>query len=169
MNKLTKFLSVAVLSLIALSSTAQQKFGHVDSESLFYAMPEVKTIQTQLQTKSKEYETQLKTLYTQYETIIADIEENGNSYMQAVLEQKYKDAYGLEERIVALEEKAQEELVKLETKLFQPVEQKAYQAIQEVAAANGYTYVLDSSLGVFLVLPEVDDITNLVKSKLGIY
>jgi len=164
-----KFLSVAVLSLIALSSTAQQKFGHVDSESLFYAMPEVKTIQTQLQTKSKEYETQLKTLYTQYETIIADIEENGNSYMQAVLEQKYKDAYGLEERIVALEEKAQEELVKLETKLFQPVEQKAYQAIQEVAAANGYTYVLDSSLGVFLVLPEVDDITNLVKSKLGIY
>ena len=89
--------------------------------------------------------------------------------MQAVLEQKYKDAYGLEERIVALEEKAQEELVKLETKLFQPVEQKAYQAIQEVAAANGYTYVLDSSLGVFLVLPEVDDITNLVKSKLGIY
>ncbi|MDA9952485.1 OmpH family outer membrane protein [Chitinophagales bacterium] len=169
MNKLMKFLSVAVLSLIALSSTAQQKFGHVDSESLFYAMPEVKTIQTQLQTKSKEYETQLKTLYTQYETIIADIEENGNSYMQAVLEQKYKDAYGLEERIVALEEKAQEELVKLETKLFQPVEQKAYQAIQEVAAANGYTYVLDSSLGVFLVLPEVDDITNLVKSKLGIY
>ena len=164
-----KFLSVAVLSLIALSSTAQQKFGHVDSESLFYAMPEVKTIQTQLRTKSKEYETQLKTLYTQYETIIADIEENGNSYMQAVLEQKYKDAYGLEERIVALEEKAQEELVKLETKLFQPVEQKAYQAIQEVAAANGYTYVLDSSLGVFLVLPEVDDITNLVKSKLGIY
>ena len=164
-----KFLSVAVLSLIALSSTAQQKFGHVDSESLFYAMPEVKTIQTQLQTKSKEYETQLKTLYTQYETIIADIEENGNSYMQAILEQKYKDAYGLEERIVALEEKAQEELVKLETKLFQPVEQKAYQAIQEVAAANGYTYVLDSSLGVFLVLPEVDDITNLVKSKLGIY
>ena len=164
-----KFLSVAVLSLVALSSTSQQKFGHVDSESLFYSMPEVKTIQTQLQTKSKEYENQLKTLYTQYETIIADIEENGNSYMQAVLEQKYKDAYGLEERIVALEEKAQEELVKLETKLFQPVEQKAYQAIQDVAAANGYTYVLDSSLGVFLVLPEVDDITNLVKSKLGIY
>lgn len=164
-----KFLSVAVLSLVALSLNAQQKFGHVDSESLFYSMPEVKTIQTQLQTKSKEYETQLKTLYTQYETIIADIEENGSSYMQAVLEQKYKDAYGLEERIVALEEKAQEELVKLETKLFQPVEQKAYQAIQDVAAANGYTYVLDSSLGVFLVLPEVDDITNLVKSKLGIY
>ena len=55
-----KFLSVAVLSLVALSSTAQQKFGHVDSESLFYSMPEVKTIQTQLQTKSKEYENQSK-------------------------------------------------------------------------------------------------------------
>lgn len=164
-----KFLSVAVLTVIALSATAQQKFGHVDSESLFYAMPEVKTIQAQLQSKSKEYEAQLKTLYTQYEGIIADIESNGANYMQAVLEQKYKDAYGLEERIVALEEKAQEDLVNLETKLFQPVEQKAYQAIQDVAKANGYVYVLDSSLGVFLVLPESDDLTNMVKSKLGIY
>lgn len=169
MNKLIKILSVAVLTLVAVTSNAQQKFGHVDTESLFYAMPEVKTIQTQLQTKSKEYENQLKTLYTQYENIIADIEKNGQTYMQAVLEQKYKDAYGLEERIVALEEKAQTDLVNLETKLFQPVEQKAYNAIQEVAKANGYNYVIDSSLGVFLVLPDGDDLTNLVKAKLGIY
>jgi outer membrane protein len=169
MNKLMKLLSVAVLTVIALSATAQQKFGHVDSESLFYAMPEVKAIQTQLQNKSKEYENQLTALYTQYENIIADIESNGANYMQAVLEQKYKDAYGLEERIVALEKKAQEDLVNLETKLFQPVEQKAYQAIQSVANANGYAYVLDSSLGVFLVLPESDDLTNMVKTALGIY
>ena len=169
MNKLIKILSVTVLTLVALTSHAQQKFGHVDTQSLFYAMPEVKSIQTQLQNKSKEYENQLKTLYTQYENIITDIETNGATYMQAVLEQKYKDAYGLEERIVALEEKAQNELVNLETKLFQPVEQKAYDAIQEVARVNGYTYVLDSSLGVFLVLPEGDDLTNLVKAKLGIY
>jgi outer membrane protein len=169
MNKLIKILSVAVLTLVAVTSNAQQKFGHVDTESLFYAMPEVKAIQTQLQNKSKEYENQLKTLYTQYENIIGDIEANGPTYMQAVLEQKYKDAYGLEERIVALEEKAQAELVNLETKLFQPVEQKAYNAIQEVAQANGYAYVIDSSLGVFLVLPEGDDLTNLVKAKLNIY
>ena len=89
--------------------------------------------------------------------------------MQAVLEKKYKDAYDLEERIVALEEKAQDELVKLEAKLFQPVELKAYEAIQTVAQENGYSYVIDSSLGVFLVLPESDDLTNLVKTHLGIY
>ncbi|MCB0510184.1 MAG: OmpH family outer membrane protein, partial [Bacteroidetes bacterium] len=137
--------------------------------SLFYAMPEVKVIQTQLQNKSKEYENQLKTLYTQYENILTDIETNGASYMQAVLEQKYKDAYGLEERIMALEQKAQQDLTNLETKLLQPVEQKAYTAIQTVARTNGYTYVIDSSLGVFLVLPEADDLTNLVKTQLGIY
>ncbi len=169
MNKLLKSLSVAVLSLIAISATAQQKFGHVDTEALFYAMPEVKTVQTQLQAKSKEYETQLKNLYSQYDAIVTDIETNGATYMQAVLEKKYKDAYDLEERIVALEEKAQDELVKLEAKLFQPVELKAYEAIQTVAQENGYSYVIDSSLGVFLVLPESDDLTNLVKTHLGIY
>ncbi len=169
MNKLIKILSVVIFSIVAISASAQQKFGHVDTESLFYAMPEVKSIQTQLQNKSKEYENQLKTLYGQYETIITDIQNNGSTYMQAVLEQKYKDAYGLEERITALEQKAQEDLANLEAKLLQPVEQKAYNAIQTVATANGYSYIIDSSLGVFLVLPESDDLTNMVKTQLGIY
>jgi outer membrane protein len=169
MNKLFKLLSLSIFSLLSLSVSAQQKFGHVDTESLFYAMPEVKTIQTQLQAKSKEYENQLTILYSQYESIIKDLEANAPTYMQAVIEQKYKDAYTLEERIMALEQKAQDDLVNLETKLFQPVEQKAYAAIQTVAKANGYDYVIDSSLGVFLVLPDGDDLTNLVKSHLGIY
>lgn len=169
MNKLIKILSVVVFSLAAITSNAQQKFGHVDSEALFYAMPEVKTIQKKLEDKSKVYQQQLNTLYTQYETLVAYIEENGQTLMQAVLEQKYKEVMALEEKIIAAEKKAQEDLVNLETTLFQPVEQKAYQAIQDVAKANGYTYVLDSSLGVFLVLPEGDDLTNLVKAKLGIY
>lgn len=169
MNKLIKILSVAILTLSAVVSNAQQKFGHVDTESLFYAMPEVKSIQTQLQNKSKEYENQLNTLYTQYDNLLNDIQTNGGSYMQAVLEQKYKDAYALEERITTLQNKAQEDLANLEAKLLQPVEQKAYNAIQKVASANGYTYVLDSSLGVFLVLPDSDDLTNMVKSELGIY
>ncbi|MCB9255591.1 MAG: OmpH family outer membrane protein [Chitinophagales bacterium] len=168
MNKSIKIFSIVIFSVLAVFAKAQ-KFGHVDTESLFYAMPEVKVIQTQLQNKSKEYENQLKTLYTQYENILTDIETNGASYMQAVLEQKYKDAYGLEERIMALEQKAQQDLTNLETKLLQPVEQKAYTAIQTVARTNGYTYVIDSSLGVFLVLPEADDLTNLVKTQLGIY
>ncbi|MCD8528984.1 MAG: OmpH family outer membrane protein [Chitinophagales bacterium] len=169
MNKLIKILSIAVLTCGALFANAQQKFGHVDTEALFYAMPEVKSIQTQLQNKSKEYENQLNALYTQYDNLLTDIQNNGKSYMQAVLEQKYNDAYALEERITALQGKAQEDLGNLEAKLLQPVEQKAYAAIQKVAKANGYTYVLDSSLGVFLVLPDSDDLTNMVKSELGIY
>lgn len=169
MNKLIRILSVVIFSIIAFSASAQQKFGHVNTESLFYAMPEIKNIQTQLQNKSKEYENQLKSLYGQYETIVTDIQNNGPTYMQAVLEQKYNDAYALEERITALEKKAQEDIVNLEAKLLQPIEQKAMQAIQSVSKANGYTYVIDSSLGVFLVLPESDDLTNMVKSHLGIY
>ncbi len=170
MNKSIKLIAFVAFTFVGLVASAQtQKFGHVDTEALFYAMPEVKNIQSQLQSKSKEYENQLQSLYGQYETLINDIQTNGSTWMQAVLEQKYKDAYALEERVVALEKKAQEDLANLEAKLLQPVEQKAYNAIQQVATANGYSYVLDSSLGVFLVLPESDDLTNMVKSQLGIY
>jgi outer membrane protein len=168
MKSTIKFFALFACMLGALSLSAQQKFGHVNTQELFYAMPEVKTVQKQLETKGKEYEKQLTTMYTQYETLAKEIQEKGKTMMQAVLEAKYNELQQLEERIVLLEEKAQKELQAYEAKLLEPIEAKAFKAIQDVATANGYTYVIDSSLGVFLILPDADDLTAKVKTKLGI-
>lgn len=168
MKKLILILSVVMV--LSFSTTVNaQKFGHVNSQELFQKMPEVAALQNQLQAKSKEYENQLKTLYTQYQTIGADIQQNGSTYAQMVLEQKYKDAGALEQKITSIESAAQQELAKYEQSQLIPIEQKAIDAINRVANANGFTYVFDSSAGSLIVKPASDDITNMVKSELGIY
>ena len=45
---------------------------------------------------------------------------------------------------------------------------KVKDAVDSVAKENGYTYIFDSGTGVMLYMPEGDDVSNLVKKKLGI-
>lgn len=168
MKSTLKLLSISALIFCSLTLSAQTKIGHVNTQELFFGMPEVKTVQTQLEAKGKEFEKQLTVMYTQYETLVKEIQDKGKTMMQAVLEAKYKELDQLEERITILEEKAQKELMAYEAKLLEPIEAKAFKAIQDVSKELGYTYVLDSSMGVFLILPDSDDLTPKVKTKLGI-
>lgn len=168
MKKIILALSI-LLSLAFVNNANAQKFGHVNSQELFETMPEVKQLRTELTNKSKQYENQLQTLYTQYQTLVTDLQTNGANYTQMVLEQKYKEAAAMEDKITKIEAAAQEELAQYEATKLKPIEDKAFAAIQRVAKANGFTYVFDSSLGVLIVKPATDDITNLVKAELGIY
>ncbi|MGB1248692.1 MAG: OmpH family outer membrane protein [Chitinophagales bacterium] len=168
MKRLITIFAVAATMMLSFTANAQQKFGHVNSQEVFYSMPEVAAVEQELIAKGQALEAQIGILYTQYETLVVDIQENGPSWMQAVLEAKYNEVYLLEEKIMLAEEQAQTELYNMEMEKLAPIEEKAYNAIQAVASANGYTYVLDSSVGVFLVLPEGDDLTNMVKAHLGI-
>ncbi len=167
MKKLILMLSIA-MSLAFVNNVNAQKFGYVNTQELFDKMPEVANLQNQLVAKSKEYENQLKNLYTQYQSIATDIQNNGSTYTQLVLEQKYKEGAALEEKITNIEGAAQKELAKYEQTQLAPIEKKAYDAIQRVATANGYTYVFDGSTGVLIVKPASDDITNMVKMELGL-
>jgi outer membrane protein len=168
MKKMILALSI-VMSLVFVNNVnAQQKFGHVNTQVLFEKMPEVAALQGELTRKSKEYQTRMQTFYTQYQNLATDIQNNGPTYSQMVVEQKYKDAAALEQKITSLETEAQKELANYEQSRLAPIEKKAFDAITIVANANGYTYVFDGSLGVLIVKPDADDITNLVKMELGI-
>jgi len=148
---------------------AQQKFGYVNTQELFDKMPEVKALQNQLINKSKQYENQLKALYQQYQTLVTELQNSGESLSQMVLEQKYKQAADLEKKITTIEAEAQKDLANYEATQLKPIEDKAFNAIQNVARANGFTYIFDGSLGVLIVKPDADNITNMVKAELGIY
>jgi outer membrane protein len=53
--------------------------------------------------------------------------------------------------------------------LFQPIQEKAIGAVNEVAEENKFTYILDTGTGaVVYVSPESEDILPLVKAKLGL-
>lgn len=129
MKKIVLILSIA-MTLAFVNGNAQQKFGYVNTQELFDKMPAVKTLQTQLKNKSAQYENQLKSLYQQYQTLGTDLQNNGSTYTKMVVEQKYKDAAALEQKITSIESQAQKDLANYEATQLKPIEDKAFAATE---------------------------------------
>ena len=160
---------IALTLVLGIGTTiAQQKFGHINSQELLLAMSETKQMQTALETKQKDYNSQLEKMYIEYEGKAKELEQNGSSMMDAILEAKVQDLKDLQKRIQQFEQKAQDDLMKLEEQLSTPILEKARVAIKSVADEKGYTYVFDLASGALVHYPETDDLTSLVKGKLNI-
>ncbi|MEO0403446.1 MAG: OmpH family outer membrane protein [Bacteroidota bacterium] len=161
-----KIVFVLVCALFAAGVSAQ-KIGHIHSDSLLQIMPEYEAAQQQLEALSLEYEKALKQqeaeLQAKYEAYLqlpattpAAIKQNKEAELQQLQQ-------GLQEFAVTI----QNDLDQEQTKLLKPVYDKAKDAIQAVAKANGFTYVIDASTGV-LLFENGEDIMGLVKTHLGL-
>ncbi|HMQ07472.1 MAG TPA: OmpH family outer membrane protein [Saprospiraceae bacterium] len=158
--------------MIMMGSTQvdAQKFGYINSQEIIGSMPEVKeanadieTLKQQLQKKGQEMITAFQTKYRTLEDKQAKGEISPKQLEAEAA--KLKDE---EQKIMEYEETSQQRIMQKGETLFKPIQDKVNQAIKDVAAENGYTYIFDASLGIILYADESTDITRLVKTKLGI-
>lgn len=159
---------VFVFASVGVSAQSKGKFGHINSNELMRSMPGRDSIQTVLERHAKELETAFSAMQTEFQTKYQDFLANEKTFSELIRQAKQRELANLQERIVDFQESAQEDLQKKEAELFSPLIEKARKAIEDVAKANGYTYVFDSSLGVLLYAEPSEDIMPLVKKKLGI-
>ena len=161
--------AIAILVGLASASLAQDmKFGHINSSELLQLMPESKQVQVDLETYAKQLENQLTTMTSEYQGKVTEYQTNEQVWGELVKETKLKEISDLERRIGEFQQTAQQSLSQKEQQLFQPLLDKAQKAIDEVAKANGYGYVFDTSTGAIVHYPEGSDILPLVKKHLGI-
>jgi outer membrane protein len=74
---------------------------------------------------------------------------------------------GFERNIGEAQQAAQQELSKKQAELFEPISKKAKEAIEKVAAAQGYDYVVDASPGSGVIVSKGKDLLPEVKQELG--
>lgn len=157
-----------LFSAFQLNAQSNPKFGHVNSQEILFSMPETKKMQTEIETKGKALEQQITKMYEEYYKKMTELQEGGGDMMPTIREAKIEELANLETLISKTEQGAQNELLKLEENLSAPILEKAQKTIDEVAKDKGYTYIFDTSTGAIVVYPQGDDITPLVKAKMGI-
>ena len=145
-----------------------QKLGYVDLQEVMVAMPEYKKANTDMEKYQKQLEDDLGKLQQEFQTKYKSYEEEGTKLSSTMREFKEKELRQLQERIQEFQQSAQEDSRKKEAELLKPIVEKAKSAIGQVAKEVGYTYVFDSNTAGMLYKPEGDDVTALVKKKLGI-
>jgi outer membrane protein len=155
-----------LISLITLSAFSQNKFGYIDSQELLMLMPERKTAESEVQSFAKSLESQLAAMTAEYQESVQDYQSNEASYTDLIKQDKISEITGLEQRIQAFQQNAQQSLQKKEQELLEPILSKARSAIEEVAIEGNFTYIFDKSVGSILYAKESENVLSLVKKKL---
>jgi outer membrane protein len=158
---LTPFASVEVCAQTV-------KLGHIDRNALVMAMPERLAATTKLDAFAKTLEGRLKAMGDEYTGKRAVLENPPATMTQTELGIAARELQELESRIVDAQEKAQEDLAKMEQELLKPIIQRADSAISTVAIDQSFTYVLDASGGILLHMASGIDLLPTVKAQLGI-
>ncbi|MFH0892885.1 MAG: OmpH family outer membrane protein [Bacteroidota bacterium] len=170
MKKRFLLLALACTLLIpaALFAQNKQKIGHIDSNELLGIMPGRDSAKKVIENYAKSLDDQLTIMKNELQTKYDDYTANGAKYTDLIKQVKEKELVDLQKRIQDFQESAQSELQKKEGELMQPIIDKAKKAIEDVAKANGYTYIIDAGVGVLLYFEKGDDILPLVKKQLNL-
>jgi len=168
MKNLKLFLVAIVLFVGTTAMNAQSKMAHIDTQALIEAMPAMKTAQSELEKIKKTYDTEIKSLAKELDTKIKQYEAEADSKTDEENGKRVQEVQGMKSNIDAYRQQALQDLQKKEIDIFKPVLEKARAAIQKVARAQGYEYVMDSSNGAGLLLADGKDLLGDVKKDLGI-
>ena len=163
-----KILILTITCLITISSYSQNKFGYIDSQELLLLMPEWKTAEEEVQTFAKSLESQLQAMTAEYQQSVQEYQANEATYTDLVKQDKVTEITGLEQRIQAFQQNANEALIAKEKELLEPILEKARTAIEDVASEGNYTYIFDKSVGSILYAKESENILDKVKKKLNL-
>ena len=163
-------LFVAVMLFMGATSfvNAQSKVAHINTSDLVEAMPEMKAAQSQLEKLQKTYDTEIKAMSKELQTKMIQYDQEADQKTEEENRKRVEEVQGMQNNIAQYRQQALQDLQKKEVDLLQPVIEKARTAIQKVARAQGFQYVLDSSQGSGVILADGKDLMADVKKDLGI-
>src|SRR5580704_6941113 len=87
--------------IFAGKTYAQQKYGHINSDDVLQAMPEYKELTAAVDKKKKDTQSKLEKMYLDYQGRQKELNDYGQSMMQAVREEKLKELDSLQQSITA--------------------------------------------------------------------
>jgi outer membrane protein len=166
-----KVVFTALMVVAAAATFAQSKVAHINTTELLQMMPDVKRIDSTIAAREKMYQDQLtrlgNKLQSDYQQLMQDAQDT--SFPAEIIQFREKQFQKDQASYQEMQKQAQQDLQALQQKLYEPLTKKVKAIIEEVAKANGYTMVMDSSQGFGMIWgAESDDLMNAVKAKLGI-
>lgn len=170
LNKAHLTLLAAMFFAVALSAQTTFKYGHMNLGNLVEQLPDVKAAEAQLKIFADKLTAIDDSLTKSFQ---ADYERLAKAYqageLPAIEAQKQQDILKKRQEVIqAFEESANKQVTDKRSELLKPILDKVQEAVNMVAKESGYAMVFDTSSGAALYALETEDITPLVKKKLGL-
>jgi outer membrane protein len=166
MKKITLLLMITMITGMTISAQKAFKYGHIDGNEVYRKMPEVQKADTVYSKYIKALEDQIKAMQDEYNKKASDYQANETTMSDILKETKLDELKSLGERIQKFQVSAQEDAIKKQKEMYDPARLKFNNALKAVATKYGYKFIIDKNA--LLYFDDVDDVTKLVETELGI-
>lgn len=167
-----KLIAVFAMLFVGSAVAVAQEVGHINPYALIQAMPEKTAADSELKKLYDRHEAEIKKQEEALQKLISDaqkeMEGKSEEQMKAMapqLQAKQQEYQTNLQKLQTYQEAARKEVADKEEALMKPINEKAQNAINKVAAAKGLKYVLDASI---ILYANGADILPDVKKELGI-
>ena len=148
-----------------------QKIVYVDSEYIMENIPEYADAQEELNALSAKWQKEVKAvydkvseMYSKYQTEMLLLSEDQKRAREQAIVDKEQEAKNLQMQYFGSEG----QLYQKRTELIQPIQEKVYTAMKEVAQSKNYAFILDLASGTsVLYASDKNDVSDDVLDQLG--
>ena len=146
----------------------KEKIGYLNSAELLSSVPEARIIEKKLEELYKGKEAELQGLSKTAQTKLQTYQENGHLLNETERKSREEELMSLDQQLQKMQYDASNVMDKKRQEMLAPVLKKLDKAVKQVAKENGYTFVLDPSIGGIVYADTTRDLLPLVKKKLGL-
>jgi len=166
MKHLKTLLFATALFIGATSFTAaQSKVAHINTQELIKAMPEYTAAQAQIEKLGKTYEATIQQSLKELDVKLKQYNAEAEGQSQEENQKRMQEVEDIKQTLGQYQQQAQKDLQAKEGALIEPIVKKAKAAIDKVATAQGFQYVLEEGT---LIVAKGKDLMADVKKELGI-
>ncbi len=165
------FIIVAFLFFASLQTGFAQRFAYVDSEYILNNIPAYRSAQEQLDKLAEEWQTEVELIYQEVEALYRSYQ-NERVLMSEEMRKKREDEIVSKEAEAAdLQRKyfgPEGELYQTQEELIRPVQDRVYNAIEQMAVDGNYAVIFDTSDSpIMLYTDPRNDLSDDVLKRLG--
>jgi outer membrane protein len=167
-----KTILVALSCLFITAASFAQRYAVIDTKYILNKMPEYTDADKKLQLISEQWQkerddkqAELDKMYKDYDAEQFMLSDDLKKKREDELFNKEKELRDLQKRRFGY----QGDLFKEREKLVKPLQDKVYNAVQKIAVARGYDFILDKSEGITVIFadPKLDKSDDVLK-ELGV-
>lgn len=149
-----KLIFIPILFILLSPLYSQVKIGYINSEAIMKELPEAQDAQRKLDNLVQEWQAELRKMESEWKRKYDDYDRNKLLMSDQTRAEKEKELVELENRIVQYREQKfgqDGELFQKQEEFMKPIQNKIFNALEQVAKKEGYDFVFDKSGEILLL------------------
>ena len=150
------------------TANAQAKFGHVNTQEIMQALPDVTKAQNELKALAEQYDADLKSMQDELQKKADAFDKEQATLPENIKQRRQQELQDMYQKIQQSYQDNQQALAKAQQDKMQPIQQKVMEAITAVGKEGGYIYIMEIGSALYISSTLSTDVTAQVKTKLGL-